>query len=160
LPGLYKKRKMKAYICDIDGCLADSELRDFFKEQISKGDYSWFESRIPSFPPIESMTRLVFALKNEHRIIYLTARNSSYRSATIKWLKRFLLWDSKMYMRPDGNKDEDYVIKEVLLKQILEKYDVVGAIDDNPKCVAMYMAYGIPTYHFSFNKPTSPKETT
>lgn len=158
MTGLYK-RKVKAYICDIDGCLADSELRDFFKEQISKGDYTWFEVKIPDFPPIESMTRLVFALKNEHRIIYLTARNSSYRKATIKWLKKFLLWDNKMYMRPDGNRDKDYVIKEILLKQILEKYDVIGAVDDNAECVAMYQSYGIPTYHFNHSKLT-PKETT
>ena len=159
MTGLYKKRKTKAYICDIDGCLADSELRDFFKEQIEKNDFSWFEVRIPDFPPIESMTRLVFALKNEHRIVYLTARSSSYRRATIKWLKKFLLWDNVLFMRPDNNRDKDYVVKEVLLKQILEKYDVVGAIDDNAQCVDMYRQYGIPTYHFSFNK-TSSKETT
>ena len=147
-----KKRKVKAYICDIDGCLADSELRDFFKEQIAKGDFSWFEERIPTFPPIESMMRLVFALKNEHRIIYLTARTDSYRKATIRWLKRFLVWDGKIFMRPSGNHEKDYIVKEELLKRILDAYDVVGAIDDNESCIEMYKQYGIPTYHFSLNK--------
>jgi len=147
-----KKRKAKAYICDIDGCLADSELRDFFKEQIEKNDFSWFETRIPTFSPIESMMRLVFALKSEHRIIYLTARNDTYRKETIRWLKRFLVWDTKIFMRPDNNREKDYVVKEELLKQILEKYDVIGAIDDNQDCIEMYRRYNIPTYHFNFNK--------
>ena len=142
-------KKPRAYIFDIDGTLADSEMRHLFKDNIARGDWSWFVDRIPGFPTIPSTVKVLKALKRNYRIIFLTVRSDRDRVATQTWLEAHGLYDGELYMRPDQSKMKDYQEKERMLLEVMERYTVIGAVDDNAECLRMFRRYGIPTFHFN-----------
>lgn len=144
------RKKKKAYIFDIDGTVADSEMRHLFTENIARGDWSWFVERIPYFNIIQSNVDILHALKKKYTIIFVTVRSDTDREVTVKWLERYNLYDGELYMRPDKSKRlKDHEEKEIHLKKLLETYDIVGAMDDNSECLQMFRRYGIPTLHFA-----------
>jgi FMN phosphatase YigB (HAD superfamily) len=142
--------KQKAYIFDIDGTIADSEMRHLYKENIARGDWSWFTRQIPNFKTIESTVAILNALRKNYRIIFVTVRSDADRIKTLRWLKKHELYDGELHMRPDTSRSlKDYQEKEILLKKLLERYDIIGAIDDNAECLEMFRRHGIPTLHFA-----------
>lgn len=144
------KKKKKAFIFDIDGTVADSEMRHLYLENIARGDWSWFTNRIPHFEPIKASVDMLLSLKKlKYKIIFVTVRGEKDREKTIEWLKRYNLYDDELYMRPDESKTlKDYEEKEIHLVNLLERYDIAGAVDDNAQCLLMFRKYGISTFHF------------
>lgn len=144
-----RKKKEEAYIFDIDGTVTDSEMRHLYKENIARGDWSWFTERIPFFKVIKSTAFILASLKKKYKIIFITVRSDIDNQATLDWLKKHNLYDGELYMRPDGSRSlKDYEEKEIHLKQLMKIYKIVGAVDDNADCLQMFRKYKIPTFHF------------
>ena len=142
----------KAVIIDIDGTLANSPQPS--KEHFINGDICW-ETWIAAtqYSPVhEWCYELVAAMANlGYRIVYLTARSggSFSRGITTKWLKENSpVPDFDLYMRDvtDIRHDQEQK-KDVLVSEILPRYDVVFVVDDKKANVDMFREFGIPSLH-------------
>ena len=135
-------------IWDIDGVLADSELRHQFAEEIAKGDFSWFESRIPHFRAHRWAVETINALAAAgHTILFVTARDQKYRAATVSWLNKTIKTKRyKLMMRVGDGPDAD-IKRGIYDKTIKDNYKVLMAFDDNQACIQMWRSLGIMALH-------------
>ena len=129
--------KTKAIICDLDGTLVCNPNWN--------GDFEQFYTILEEGYPIEWCKTLLESLaKNNIKIIFLTARDEKCREQTINQLNSWFDFDYELYMRKNKDTTIDYLMKEEFLKEILERYDVLFTIDDNPINCVMFKDY-IPT---------------
>lgn len=149
-----------AYIVDIDGCLADSELRNLFQKEIQEGDYTWFEQRLPYFKANKEFVRIINALSNTNTIIFVTARSQKYWGETMAWLRRNITISLPIiYMRPNNDMREDYMVKRDLYRKYIKgKFNVIAALDDNQGCIDMWQSEWISTFHFKSIKKSVHRE--
>lgn len=132
-----------AYIWDIDGVLANSELRDQFQDEVARGDFSWFQARLPSFACMPWAVQMVQALSHYHTIIFLTARDERYRLLTVGWIERNVgIKNYKLIMRHKAG-DDTTIKKELYHDKIEGKYNVLAAIDDKHDICTMWRSLGI-----------------
>ena len=129
-------KKTKVIICDIDGVLMDGpwwdDIEDFY---LNMG--SWY--------PIDWTVYMVNCFyKLGYKIIFLTARDEKVRVKTTQQLKELFSFNINLYMRPRGDMRESYIVKEEHLMELMEKYDILFAMDDEiPNC-QMFKKHGIP----------------
>jgi len=140
------RNKPKACIIDIDGVLCDSFRQDFV-QQFEQGDYEMFERLIPTYSSNAWAVSLVNSLSKDHVILFVTARDSAYRDATIAWLDKHLdtsnMHSKNLYMRTEGDRRPDSEIKLELYKQFKCGYDILFAIDDNISNCTLWKSLGI-----------------
>lgn len=81
-----------------------------------------------------------------HAIVVVTARMEQWRHITTEWLDAELrIPYSGPFMRRDRDYRKDVDIKTEIHAELARRYDVVGAIDDNPNIIALWESLGIPT---------------
>jgi len=143
----------QAYIIDLDGVVSHSEFREKFKEQADGGQFDWFNNMIPHFRANPWATGLVKALSHTYTIIFLTARNESFRLDTVNWLHRHVgISNFKLIMR-DEEGASDYDIKRKLyLEKIRGKYNVLAAIDDKEEICKLWKELNIQALWLYENK--------
>ena len=145
------KYKPTAFIWDIDGVIADS-IRDAFKLDFMQGDFSKFEAEIPNFDTFEwaiELTRLL-SKSGKHKLLFITARNEGYRKSTETWLKAQLKLrkeDYELHMRPFADRRPDVQLKATILPDVLSRYEVLAAFDDNLDNAKLYSYFGIKSLH-------------
>jgi len=136
-----------AFIWDIDGVICDS-FQEEFTVQFANGDFSSFERGIPNYPPIRWAIAMVNTLSREHRIVFVTARDESFREETIRWLSKHLddsrLHSDDLYMRPTGDQRSDHVVKKELFDQFKNHFNILAAIDDNHSNCRLWISLSIP----------------
>ena len=132
----FNKELPKAYLIDIDGTVSLKGDRDIFDD-----------SKLHLDSEIVAVGNVVRALSAQgFRMIYVTGRQNSCRKSTQKWLEDNNLWmnDSEMYMRKTKDARPDYLIKEeIVLKEILPRYNVIAVIDDRIQVTREYFRLGI-----------------
>lgn len=123
--------KPDAILCDIDGTLAHGYL--------SRGPY---EPEKYSEDLVDEIVRSIVVNERNNigtKVILVTGRDEQYRTVTEEWLKNNHVAYDALLMRPRNIKDKDYIVKELLLKNvILPAYNVKYVIEDRQNCVAMY----------------------
>ncbi|MFJ5071280.1 hypothetical protein ACIQC7_33165 [Kitasatospora sp. NPDC088556] len=142
-------RRPRAVIADIDGTVAKHVLPD---GTLLRGhhDYSLVVRDLPNPPVIDTVN----ALRNAgHQIIFCSGRPErddrgySVRAATRRWLGRHLgEWadDSLLLMRGQGDRRLDHAVKHELFNaHIRDAYDVLLALDDRDRVVALWRSLGI-----------------
>lgn len=130
----YDPNKRKAIISDIDGTVALIHHRSPYHTQLCYKDE-------PNHPIIESLLAL------KHKLIFVTGRDEKYRDLTETWLDKYFQ-DYELYMRPDGDKRSDFIVKEdITVNKILTRYNVLLAYDDRPRNSRMYRKLGIQVMH-------------
>jgi hypothetical protein len=84
-------------------------------------------------------------------ILFVSGRPSKYKDVTREWLIKHGLFnpflDGKLllWMRPDGDRRDDDIVKRELLGRIrMEGYEPVIAFDDRDRVVKMWRDNGIP----------------
>jgi len=143
--------KIKAFICDIDGTVADHEgIRghlDYDKVMLDK----------PNPHVIHVVTSLILSPSEPDNVtcVFVSGRPERSRDDTKEWLGKnvFTPYDNELFMRPDwlanGLPDyrKDYIVKEEIYRNHIEpKYDIQFAIDDRPQVLRMWQSLGIPTF--------------
>ena len=124
----------KAIICDLDGTLITNPEWD--------GDLDKFYLNIlDGFPNEWCVLLLKGFAKLGIKIIFITARNEKSRSQTVFQLNSWFDFNYELYMRGREDLREDYIIKEEYVKELLEKYDIILSIDDNPDNCIMFQNY-------------------
>ncbi len=145
-------------ICDIDGCLLDSNWiwKDIQKLGLKdEGAFEYFNSHIADrqSQPIKEICELLRKFDNRATIVFFTARCEHLRKYTWENVTIALgTFPDAIFMRPKNNKDEPTVLKENFLKKLDSIFNVILAIDDNPDVCKMYERHRIPTINYKFNE--------
>ena len=137
-----------AYLTDVDGTLADSTgLR-------RPNDYT----KVQGDRRIRAVSELVTSVQQQcisngwdewvPSVVFVSGRDEECRPETERWLRDNLGFSPELYMRAHGDKRHDAVVKrEILERDLLPRYYILGAIDDRLRVLSMWQASGI----FTFN---------
>ena len=132
-------------LVDIDGTIADCRHRLHHIQKRPKDWDAFFAATaddLPIMPVINTVLCLHASAAN--RLIYCSGRPEKTRAATVDWLRRHCLPARPIYMRADGDHQDDQHLKRALLARIrADGFDPVLAIDDRRRVVDMWRAEGL-----------------
>lgn len=115
------------YIFDIDGTLADNSDRS---------PYEW--SAVDKDTVIDDIRRILTTLRAAgYSIAICTGRDGIAERKTRKWLADNDIEYDHFYIRPAGNKEPDWVVKEHMWCDIATKMNILGMFDDRD-CVVRH----------------------
>jgi phosphoglycolate phosphatase-like HAD superfamily hydrolase len=144
--------KRRAWIFDVDGTLANVDSILHHVQNINdveefKKDFNKFHGESINVPPHQEVVDMVWNTIDSGKsdIIVVTARREEWRAHTSYWLRKNNIPHHALFMR--GNKDyrPDYEVKLDILAHINLFWDVVHAVDDNPKVIKLWEENGIST---------------
>lgn len=131
----------RCYIFDIDGTLADLSHRLHHIQKTPK-DWDGFFAEVANDEPIRHVVQLCRRLGC---VVFASGRPERCRSDTEWWLLTHLSHDGPLYMRKDGDRRPDDIVKGDILDQIIaDGFEPIMAFDDRDRVVAMWRERGIP----------------
>ena len=146
-----KSDKPRCVICDIDGTLAHNlSGRNIY-------DYTRVIEDTPDPLVCAVVDSLDFTFGDDYLdIIIVSGREDSCRQETEEWLEHNDIPFDALYMRQEGDRRDDVIVKEEIYKKYIEpNYCVLGVIDDRPKVARNWrqlglktMQVGVPEYEF------------
>lgn len=124
------------WIFDLDGTLALPGDR-------SPYDMNRVTEDLPN-PPVLQLAQALAAHPGVDRLVITSGRNESARRGTEAWLAFNEVPFDAMYLRADADQRRDDVIKEEILdREILPRYQVLGVVDDRQQVVDMWRRRGL-----------------
>ena len=133
--------KETAVIFDIDGTLANINHRLHYIQSEEKNWNAFFDSMVDD-KPIKPMIEVLKAMhKSGFKVLFCTGRPGSHAKETIEWVNRTtgIEFDgSSFYFRPTGDHSPDDKIKEGMLREIQQKYEVLTVFEDRKRVVDMW----------------------
>jgi len=138
---------MNTYIIDIDGTIADASHR-LWTIRKSPKDWDKFFELMADDLPMFHMRDLIRRLADYDMtiLLYASGRPERFRGVTLDWLEFYGFPEGeRLYMRPDGDRRDDDIIKqEILIQMKKDGYDPTMAFDDRTRVVNMWRRNGIP----------------
>jgi hypothetical protein len=140
------------YIVDIDGTLFDISHRLHFINGEHKDWTSFYKACVDDKPIFEVISVIRALSSAGHTIVYSTGRPTSIYAETVATLSKYRLPQvQRMYMRPDGDHREDFVVKSELLDNIIQAYGqglagYGGAFEDRQQVVRLYRDRGLKVF--------------
>ena len=135
------------YIVDIDGTVADASHR-VHHIKTSPKDWDAFFGAAMHDKPIKALQTLLQDLKFNYAVkfIYVSGRPAKYMRDTLNWLDLHEFpMGSRIYMRPDGDRRDDDIVKAELLQQVrADGWEPILAFDDRDRVVKMWRSNGVP----------------
>jgi hypothetical protein len=133
---VYDSRLSDCIICDIDNTL------------LLKGDRGIYEFEKSYLDIINMPVKLILDNYKKGRIILFTGRENRYLDVTKNILLKYGVIFDYIFMRQDGDRRKDSVVKEELFdKHVLNMYNVNFVIDDRLQVLEMWWGKGV----FVFN---------
>lgn len=131
--------KQDAYICDLDGTLADIEHRRHYMTQ-EKKDWKNFFNEIPNDKLNLPVWKTVSFLRVYYPMIFVSGRPELYKEQTLNWLQNEAKMVSPtLFMRPRNDYRSDDLIKEIILDfELIPRYNIIGVFDDRQRVVDMF----------------------
>lgn len=145
--------KPKVVLFDLDDVLFYTNPIFAKAEEMNlSGDDLWqyFHEEVHKCPVNSWCSELIIALKYSGIApVFITARSEEIRGVTrMKLMNCLNINCFDLYMRKLGDKRPSDIIKEdILCNEILPKYTVLFALDDDIKNCEMYVQHGIPVLH-------------
>lgn len=156
-------RKRTIVIIDLDGVFFDShgiykrikKLTENFDKQIEL-----YTEYLDKLKPNRWCLELICNLIVNHKICFVTARSDKYFDITdISVTKELIDYASvyhshltleqinnyDIFMRKSDDYSSDTEYKKSVLNDLIEEYDVIFALDDDPDISKMYYLNGIPS---------------
>ena len=132
------------YIVDIDGTIANNEHRIHYITNGHKDWDKWHANAHKDEPIREMIDILDMASAANIKIVLCTGRDEKCRVDTVKWLgDNDIPWDA-LYMRSEGDRRDDDIVKFELLEQIYEAgYEPVLVLEDRDRVVKMWRSAGL-----------------
>jgi phosphoglycolate phosphatase-like HAD superfamily hydrolase len=134
--------KLPCYIFDLDGTLCDDSHRKHYLKNKPR-DWDSYGENLVHDVPIEPVYNVLQSLSEKFKIVLLTGRSDDYRQKTIDWLDRHKIQYDGLYMRQYQDYRDDTIVKEELLEQIEDIYEVIGVFDDRKRVVDFWIMRGI-----------------
>lgn len=145
------------FIFDIDGTLSNAEhrlhhilfnttLHGF--ERDFKPNWKQFYLDCDDDEPKPEIIHVLRNLAATNDIWFFTGRTEDVREQTLTWLNTYVMpgiQDHHVMMRPSGNSEQDYIIKEQMLYNMLDedRNRLLGVFDDRQQVVDMWRRNGI-----------------
>jgi len=140
---------MRYVIFDIDGTIADNTHRQHYVAG-KKKDWKGFLSEMDHDEPIQSIITLIQIIhRDSHplraRVMLVTGRPEYYRPTTFSWLTKHKIFYDQLLMRKDGDHREDWLVKEDILKELIERFGAkpIFVVDDRQQVVDMWRRHKI-----------------
>ena len=123
-----------AVICDLDGTLALHNGR-------SPYDTTKCETNLLN----ENISWIVKREWNESKdVLLVSGREESFRPETERWLKVNNIKYTALFMRPQGDKRKDNIVKQEIYEQSIKgKYNVLYVLDDRLRVCRMWYEQGL-----------------
>lgn len=125
--------KNRTIIVDLDGTVC------------SKTDRGWYDfSKVDRDNPIQPIVDLVKQLHIDgYQIVFCTAREEHSMKKSVEWIRRFIFMNGdfpvEIYMRRDGDRRPDTVVKRELYKNHIEpRHNVWFVLEDRDSVVKMW----------------------
>lgn len=132
---------MKTIICDLDGTLFNIDHRLHF---LDKKDWDGFFDAVPDDTPNQWCVDLLHAMiLAGHEVVFVSGRNERVREITERWLDVLGFGGAKLYMRPEKNREPDYLLKHAYYKKHLKFLDILFVIEDRKQVCDMWRAKGL-----------------
>lgn len=130
----------KAVLCDLDGTLALTTGRNMFRPT---------EEEMYADTVNEAVAQALLGMAQYNKIIFLSGREDLYFDVSQKWIKeKAQIADFELFMRKENDSRKDNIVKEeILMKEILTRYQVTAVFDDRMQVCRMWYEKGI----FCFN---------
>lgn len=136
--------KRKAIIVDVDGTLVNTaDIVHLVLAKPKKYDHFHYASAF-----CEPHDWVVDEVR-EHflegtAVLIVTARKDRWWTLTSNWLGDNKVPYDELHMRRDDDDRPDYIIKEEILFELRERFDIIHAYDDNPNVIELWVEHGIP----------------
>jgi len=132
----------------MDGVLSDASPRQHFLEGPHMR-WDEFFAACGEDGLISEAAVLADLIDPEHAVVLLTARPLWVRPQTLRWLERHpVRWDL-LIMRTENDWMSSHRFKKVEVEALQAAgFDVLLALDDDPRNVEMYRKHGIPAVYF------------
>jgi hypothetical protein len=132
-----------AIIFDYQGTLVDVRgIRHLIK---GPGGFDAFHRATVNCLPI---TWVLAAARKAHAdglaVLVGTGMNEHYRRQTSWWFADHATHIDELDMRPDLDYRKDFIVKGEMLTRWRQKYNIIGAYDDNPGVITLWENEGIP----------------
>jgi predicted kinase len=125
--------RKRCILVDIDGTLA---------HMVNRGPYD--ASKYADDAIDNTIRRLVASQVLDHTIIVMSGRDAAFRAVTEEWLAANGVYYDLLYMRPEGDRRKDSIVKNELFEtHIAGKYAVDFVLDDRDQVVRMWRAKGL-----------------
>lgn len=125
---------MAIILADIDGTVAHRTNRDPFE----------YDKVLTDRPDVQTIAVLKALWSAGHKIIFISARDDSCFNDTYTWLTHNCPPFIKLYMRKEGDRRRDSIIKEEIYREHIEpNYDVLCVFDDRQQVVDMWREIGL-----------------
>ena len=133
----------KIVLCDLDGTLSDTEHR-VHHVRGKRRDYEAFFAASKDDPPIEPVIALVRALAAAgHEIHIVSGRRDDTRADTEAWLELHGVSYHRLVLRPYDDRTPDHLLKRQWFEADYRAEDVLLALEDRSRVVAMYRELGV-----------------
>lgn len=134
----------RCWVFDIDGTLSNPEHRRHLVEKVPK-DWDAFFAAVIDDKPIVPVIMMAGLLGNECPLVLVSGRSSVCREATVEWLRVHSIVYNALYMRKEGDRRADALIKQEILQQMrLDGWEPWMAFDDRDRVVKMWRENGVP----------------
>lgn len=144
-------------VCDLDGTLANCEHRvHHVQREDSNGlkrkpNWDAFYAGVGDDTanyPVLNLLHTYLNAEVEHHIIFCSGRPERCRDDTEEWLHRYGFHRGhkapyKLLMRKDGDKRADYIVKQEILDNHIDKERVLFVLDDRQQVVDMWRRNGL-----------------
>ncbi len=127
-------------IFDIDGTLAIKGFRS---------PYDWAKVGEDTINEAVAHT-LVCHYEAKQKIIICTGRDGSCESETLKWLADYYIPYDRFYIRPAGNNEKDYIIKERMWREIAKNNYIACLYDDRDQVVFHGRSLGLSVFQVNY----------
>lgn len=140
--------KIKAIIVDIDGTLSDDRWR---RHLVASGQATWDDIHTMSKydAPNKWCLDIIDAMHNKgYKIVFVTARNEKYRQDTLNWLNANVVCNYELFMRPELDTSDDWIIKKNLYHSEVEPtHEIEFCLEDKGSVASMWRDIGLVCLH-------------
>ncbi len=141
------RQKTPCFVFDLDGTLCDVKHRRQYVATKPRNWDAWnagIANDAPNVPVISALTGLRSV---GYVVLLVSGRSEEYREVTVDWLAKYGMEEGRsyesLYMRAEGDKRDDSIVKSEIADLISEKYKIVGVFDDRRRVVDMWLSRGI-----------------
>lgn len=89
----------------------------------------------------------VLSKNDEMSIIICTGRDEICRGDTKKFLENMMISIDGLYMRKEGDRRKDNIVKIELIREIQKKYNIIGIFDDRKRIISIGRRLGYKMLH-------------
>lgn len=130
-------------IIDIDNTLSNCKHRTHHVEGMTP-DWDAFFGELEKDPPNEWCVNLCRIYSNAgYSVKLVSGRPNEYRMKTMEWLEKHGVPWSQLYMRTNGDRRADDIVKKEILHAHFDKSKVEFVVDDRPPVIKMWREEGL-----------------